>query len=72
MTKVQTTLALTKPLDDAALKAISNATAIYGIHYVRLAPSLDKVTVEYDASRLRAAHVLGALVKAGIPVGSES
>ncbi len=68
MTKIQTTLGLARPLDEAALKAISAATSIYGIHYVRLTPAMDRITVEYDASRLLPAQVPSALVRAGIPV----
>jgi hypothetical protein len=68
MTKVQTVFELTRPLDDAAMEAISRATGIYGIHYVRLAPTLDRVTVEYDASRLLPEHVPASLVRAGVPV----
>jgi hypothetical protein len=68
MTKVQTSLKLTRPLDDAAMDAIARATSIYGIHYVKLAASLDQVTVEYDASRLKPEHVPATLSRAGIPV----
>lgn len=68
MTKVQTVLELTRPLDDAAMEAISRATSIYGVLFVRLAPTLDRVTVEYDASRLLPEHVPAALIRAGVPV----
>ncbi len=68
MTKVQTQFELTRPLDDAIMNALSKATSIYGIHYVKLSPSLDKLTVEYDASRLLPAHVPATLYRIGIPV----
>jgi hypothetical protein len=68
MTKVQATFDLTRPLDDAALDAISKATSIYGIHYVKISPSADRVTVEYDATRLKREHVPAALIRTGIPV----
>jgi hypothetical protein len=68
MTKVQVRFRLQKPLDDDMLAHISNASAIYGIQKVKLAPSLDAMMVEYDASRLRPAEVASALTGAGIPV----
>lgn len=68
MTKVQMHFELTRPLDNSTMDAISKATSIYGIHYVRLAPALDKITVEYDASRLLPAQVPAALYRSGIPV----
>lgn len=68
MTKVQATYELTRPLDDAALDGVSKATSIYGIYYVKLSPSLDRVTVEYDATRLKPEHVPAALHRIGIPV----
>lgn len=68
MTKVQTSLDLVRPLDDPALDAISRATSIYGIQSVKLAPALDRIVVEYDASRLKPEHVPAALVRAGVPV----
>jgi hypothetical protein len=68
MTKVQVRFRLPKPLDDAMLEHISNASAIYGILKLQLAPSLDAMTVDYDASRLRPAEVEAALAGAGILV----
>jgi hypothetical protein len=68
MTKVQVRFQLTKPLDDATLKGISDAHAVYGIQKVKVAPSLDSLMVEYDATRLRPAEVESALAGAGISV----
>ena len=68
MTKVQVQFQLRQPLDDSLLQAISNVHAIYGIQRVRVAPSLDRLFVEYDASRLRPSEVEAALSEAGIPV----
>jgi len=68
MTKVQIRFKLQKPLDDVLLARISDAHAFYGIHKLTLAPSLDTMTVEYDASRLKPAEVESALAGAGIPV----
>ena len=52
MTKVQIHFRLQKPLDDAMLARIADARAIYGIQQVKVAPSLDGLMVEYDATRL--------------------
>lgn len=54
------------------LKSISDAYAIYGIQKVQVAPSLDALLVEYDATRLRPAEVESALASAGIPVEVEA
>ena len=59
---------LRQPLDDSLLQAISDVHAIYGIQRVRVAPSLDRLFVEYDASRLRPSEVEAALAEAGIPL----
>lgn len=50
------------------MKRIADAHSIYGIQHVTLAPSMDRITVEYDATRLRPAEVDAALANAGIPV----
>lgn len=68
MTKVQVRFRLQRPLDETLLARISDAHAIYGIQHVTVAPSLDSLMVEYDATRLRPAEVEAALAVAGIPV----
>ncbi|MCX6595864.1 MAG: hypothetical protein NTV70_05810 [Acidobacteria bacterium] len=68
MTKVQVNFELTRPMDDAVMDAIAKATSIYGIHHVKLSSAMDRVTVEYDASRLRPAHVESRLEQLGIPL----
>jgi allophanate hydrolase subunit 1 len=68
MTKVQIRFRLQRPLDETLLARISDAHALYGIQRVTVAPSLDSVTVEYDATRLRPAEVESALAGAGVPV----
>ncbi len=67
MTKVQIQFQLQRPLDEHAMKRIADACSIYGIQKIRLAPSLDSLTVEYDATRLGPAEVHAALANAGIP-----
>ncbi len=68
MTKVQIRFRLQRPLDDALLPRISDAYAIYGIQKIRVDPSREALTVEYDATRLRPAEVESALTGAGIPL----
>jgi len=68
MTKVQIRFRLQKDLDEVLLSRISDAYAIYGIQKIQVAPSGDKLTVEYDATRLRPAEVESAFENAGIPV----
>jgi hypothetical protein len=68
MTKVQIRFRLQRALDEASMARIADAHTIYGIQRVKLAPSLDGITVEYDASRLGPADVESALTGAGIPV----
>ena len=68
MTKVQIRFRLQRPLDDTLMQRISDAHALYGIQHVTIDPSLESLTVEYDATRLRPAEVQAALSGAGIPV----
>jgi hypothetical protein len=68
MTKVQTRFRLQKPLDDDSLQGLAAANAIYGIYKLKLAPALDELLVEYDATRLRPAEVESALAGAGVPI----
>jgi hypothetical protein len=68
MTKVQIRFRIERPLDDGMLQSIAAAHAVYGIHRVKLDPSMDILTVEYDATRLSPAEVEAALAGAGIAV----
>jgi hypothetical protein len=68
VTKVQAQFRLSGSLNDAMLARIADAHTIYGIYRVKLAPELDGLSVEYDATRLRPAEVESALAAAGIPV----
>jgi allophanate hydrolase subunit 1 len=68
MTKVQIHFRLQKPLDETLLARISDAYSLYGLQKIRIAPSLDSLMVEYDATRLRPAEVEAALAGAGLPV----
>lgn len=71
MTKVQIRFRLQKPLDEPALAAIATVHARYGIQNIRVADSLDALTVEYDATRLRPAEVEAALASVGIAAQTE-
>ena len=71
MTKVDLRFRLTRPLDEALMGRIADAHGVYGILLVRLADTLDRVTVEYDASRLTGDQVEGVLHRAGIPAERE-
>lgn len=66
MTKVQLEYPLVRPLADP--QAIANVHSCYGIMRVRLAPSLDHVSVEYDASRLSEKDVEEVLHRFAIPI----
>jgi allophanate hydrolase subunit 1 len=66
MTKLEKRFRLLKPPDDAALTRLAQAHAHYGILKLALAPALDTLTVEYDATRLRPAEVESALAAAGV------
>lgn len=68
MTKVTLHYPLTRPLDDSDLDAVANVHGYYGIVRVKVAPSLDAVAVDFDASRLSADDVEAALQRYGLPV----
>ncbi|MFN3322883.1 MAG: hypothetical protein ACK5AZ_05260 [Bryobacteraceae bacterium] len=72
MTKVQAQFVLTSPIDEDLMNAIAKAHSVYGIHLVRLAPSMDFLTVEYDASRLNELDVEATLHRLGIPAKRKS
>jgi hypothetical protein len=68
MTKVQKQFVLQRALDESLMEQIADAHSIYGIERIQIAPSREKLMVEFDASRLRAVEVETALQRAGIPV----
>ena len=68
MTKVQLAYKLIRPVDETMMTAIARAHGLYGLIRVSLAPSLDKILVEYDASRLSPLEVEANLHNLGIPV----
>lgn len=68
MTKVQIHFHLGKPLDKNALARIADAQTIYGIERIKVEEASTDISVEYDASRLKASEVEAALRARGIPV----
>jgi len=68
MTKVTLHYGLTRTLGDEDLQNIANVHGTYGIVRVQVAPSLDKLTVDYDASRLTKKDVEAELRRHGLPI----
>ena len=68
MTKVTLHYDLLRPLTDDDLAGIANVHSTYGIARVQVAPSLDKITVDYDASRLMKPDVDAVLARHGVPI----
>lgn len=68
MTKVQLEYDLLRPIDENMMEQIARAHSVYGILRVSVAQSLDKLIVEYDASRLSPLEVENVLHSSGIPV----
>jgi hypothetical protein len=68
MTKVQIRYRLVRPLESPALASLASLHTKYGILKTRVADAGDLLTVEFDATRLRAADVTAALSGVGIAV----
>lgn len=68
MTKVQLRYDLLRPLTDEDAQGIADVHSYYGILRVQVAPSLDAVTVDYDASRLTEKEVEAALHRFHVPI----
>lgn len=68
MTKVTLHYDLSRPLTDEDLTRIADIHKVYGMSHVRVAPSLDKLIVDYDASRLMKKDVEATLARFGIPI----
>jgi len=68
MTKVEVEYLLEAPVSDQTLAAIAAAPATYGLRRVTLAPSMDRLTVTFDASRLTVLDVERVLHACGIAV----
>jgi len=68
MTKVQLEYDLVRPLTDADAGHVADVHSWYGIIRVQLARSMDKLAVEYDASRLTEMDVEAVLQRFGLPI----
>ena len=68
MTKVTLHYDLTRPLTGDDLESLASVHGTYGMARVQVAPSLDKITVDYDASRLMKRDVESVLLRHGIPI----
>ena len=68
MTKVETSYELSRPLDDRDLVSFSRLTSVYGIFMAKIAPSLDKILIEYDASRLTPDQLQVVIERHGLPI----
>jgi hypothetical protein len=68
MTKVTLHYDLLRTLTDDDLASIANVHSTYGLARVQIAPSLDKIIVDYDASRLMKTDVEAALMRHGVPI----
>ena len=70
MTKVTLHYDLLRKLTEEDFPAIANVHSTYGIARVQVAPTLDKIVVDYDASRLKKLDVEAALLHHGFPIHS--
>ena len=68
MTKIQLEYDLVRPLTDQDAHAVADVHSWYGIMRVKLASTLDRVSVEYDASRLSEKDVEDVLCRFAIPI----
>jgi hypothetical protein len=68
MTRVQLEYELLKPINQELMDQIARAHGVYGFLRVSLSASMDRLTVEYDASRLSPVEVETQLQRMGIPV----
>jgi hypothetical protein len=68
MTKVTLHYDLLRPLTDDDLANIAKVHSTYGMVRVQVAPALDKITVDYDASRLMKSDVEAVLARHGLPI----
>jgi hypothetical protein len=68
MTKVQLEYDLVRPLTDQDAHAVADVHSWYGILRVQATQALDKLHVEYDASRLSEQDVEAVLQRFGLPI----
>jgi hypothetical protein len=70
MTKVTLHYDLSRKLTDDDFANVAAMHSTYGMVRVQVAPSLDKITVDYDASRLMRKDVEAVIARHGVPIAS--
>lgn len=68
MTKVTLHYDLERPLTEPELQNVADLPSTYGIARVQVAPTLDKLIVDYDASRMMKTDVESVLHQHGVPI----
>jgi hypothetical protein len=68
MTKVTLHYDLERPLTEPELACVADLPSTYGIARVQMTPALDKIIVDYDASRLMKSDVESVLHRHGLPI----
>jgi hypothetical protein len=68
MTKVTLHYDLSRPLSDSDLENLARVHSVYGMARLQVAPALDEITVDYDASRLMKQDVEAVLARHDIPI----
>jgi hypothetical protein len=68
MTKVTLHYNLERPLTEPELGSVADLTSTYGIARVQMVPGLDKIVVDYDASRMMKDDVESVLHRHGLPI----
>lgn len=72
MTKVTLRYDLSRKLTEEDYPNVAAVHSVYGMVRVQMASSLDKITVDYDASRLMKKDMEAALARHGIPLAQRS
>ena len=70
MTRVQLSYNLLRKLTDDDADAISRVNGYYGFYRIQIAPSLDHINVDYDATRMSTKDVHAVLLRYGVPVSA--
>lgn len=68
MTKVTLHYDLSRALTEPELGSVADLPSTYGIARVQVAPGLDKIVVDYDASRMMRSDVESVLHRHGVPI----
>lgn len=55
-------------MTDEDANAVDRVHSCYGIKKITIAPALDKILVDFDASRLMESEVEAVLLRYGVPI----